>query len=374
MGTRIGLCLSVCGCRKTAAFVPPAPPTNTVAPSFSRTDSTLSSSPGTWTGSPIISYQWRRNGVAISGATDPNYTIPAESLGALFSLDVTGTNAGGSLTVSAGQIFVGVLDVVAGASGGYSLRRLRSGYSGPAIRVRRSSDNVESDINFISDGTLDLVGLLAFTGANDGLLVTWYDQVGAVNAVQATTTLQPRLVTAGAVNVSGGKPVVVGDGVNDIMTMGTGFNVDGAFAVNAVARIYSTTGFPRIASKWNNLSVAGDWLLAPATANASRFGVREGTTNKIAAISLALETTALHIHTGTFNTSEVRSWYDRVNTAALTILGAPLPASAATVALFKDTHPSTAPATIGISEAMLFTNDLSSSRATIEANQQATWL
>jgi hypothetical protein len=38
----------------------------------------------------------------------------------------------------------------AAAAASYSLRRLRSAYAGPGIRVRRSSDNAETDIGFAS--------------------------------------------------------------------------------------------------------------------------------------------------------------------------------------------------------------------------------
>ncbi len=47
-----------------------------------------------------------------------------------------------------------LLDTYTGASVAYSLRQLRTAYTGAAIRVRRSSDNAEQDINFVG-GDLD---------------------------------------------------------------------------------------------------------------------------------------------------------------------------------------------------------------------------
>jgi hypothetical protein len=54
---------------------------------------------------------------------------------------------------------VGVLDQVGPAAAAFSLRKLRQQYNGPAIRVRRSSDNSEADIGFDANGDLDLDAL-----------------------------------------------------------------------------------------------------------------------------------------------------------------------------------------------------------------------
>ena len=75
------------------------------------------------------------------------------------------------------------------ATAAYSLRKLRTSYSGSCIRVRRSSDNAEQDIGFVGND-LDTASLLSFVGANNGFVTTWYDQSGnsrdAVNATAAT--------------------------------------------------------------------------------------------------------------------------------------------------------------------------------------------
>jgi hypothetical protein len=58
-----------------------------------------------------------------------------------------------------------LLDDYPNATVAYSLRKLRTAYTGAAIRVRRSSDNAEQDINFVS-GDLDTQSLLDFVGYN----------------------------------------------------------------------------------------------------------------------------------------------------------------------------------------------------------------
>ncbi|WMW77320.1 arabinofuranosidase catalytic domain-containing protein [Flavobacterium sp. 20NA77.7] len=92
----------------------------------------------------------------------------------------------------------------------YSLRLLRSGYIGnPAIRVRRSSDNTETNIGFTNSGDLDETALLAFTGSSDGFVTTWYDQSGNNNhAINTNTAAQPQLVFAGVVNKMNNKPAI----------------------------------------------------------------------------------------------------------------------------------------------------------------------
>jgi|GEM_PF-1874697 len=96
----------------------------------------------------------------------------------------------------------------------FSLRKMSNGYTGSAIRVRRSSDNVESDIGFDVAGDLDIAGLIAFTGAtNSAFVVSWYDQSGyGRNATQTTSTLQPRIVNSGTVQMNNGRPTVVFSG------------------------------------------------------------------------------------------------------------------------------------------------------------------
>jgi hypothetical protein len=102
------------------------------------------------------------------------------------------------LMASGAGIGTGIIDpFTSGLWGAYALVRLRSAYSGSAIRVRRSSDNTEQDIGFSGDD-LDTAGLASFVGANDAFVVTWYDQSGGANNFgQATSGLQPKIVDAG---------------------------------------------------------------------------------------------------------------------------------------------------------------------------------
>jgi hypothetical protein len=57
-----------------------------------------------------------------------------------------------------------LLDTYSGAAAAYSLRKLNGSYTGSAIRVRRSNDNMEQDIAFDASGNLDTTSLLSFVG------------------------------------------------------------------------------------------------------------------------------------------------------------------------------------------------------------------
>ena len=114
--------------------------------------------------------------------------------------------------------YQGLLDIHQNAAAAYSLRKLRRAYSGAAIRVRESATSTEADIGFDSFGNLDTTALLAHTGANDGYVVTWYDQSGnARNATQATAAAQPQIVSSGSVILENGQSAIDFDGVDDCL-------------------------------------------------------------------------------------------------------------------------------------------------------------
>lgn len=108
------------------------------------------------------------------------------------------------------------LDAYPNAAVAYSLRKLRVGYTGNAIRVRRSSDNTEQDIGFTSAGLLDTSALLTFCGSGNGFVRTWYDQSGnGIDSTQTNLSSQPQIVSSGSVLTRNSRPTMVFDGVND---------------------------------------------------------------------------------------------------------------------------------------------------------------
>jgi hypothetical protein len=127
-----------------------------------------------------------------------------------------------------------LLDFAPGAAAAYSLRQLSSGYAGPVVTVRRSSDDAEDGFTAqeVADGTL-----AAFCGAGDGFVKTWHSQTGTADVTQATDSRQPQIVDDGVVTTSNGKPSIKLDGTDDFLT--------GSLAVNmlglSIATIYQAT-------------------------------------------------------------------------------------------------------------------------------------
>jgi hypothetical protein len=74
-----------------------------------------------------------------------------------------------SWVITGSQKNKGLLDEFTGSAAAYSLRNLTFLRGGPVVRVRRSSDNAESDFTAtqVSDGTLT-----AFCGAGNGFVRT----------------------------------------------------------------------------------------------------------------------------------------------------------------------------------------------------------
>ena len=113
-----------------------------------------------------------------------------------------------------------ILDTYSAASAAYSLRKLKSSYTGSAIRVRRSSDNTEQNIGFDTDGGLDTSALLSFVGSGNGFVTTWYDQSGnGKNALQTTASNQPFIVSAGSIYTLNGKPIIRNPNINIVRCM-----------------------------------------------------------------------------------------------------------------------------------------------------------
>jgi hypothetical protein len=157
--------------------------------------------------------------------------------------------------------YVGLLDTYTDAAVAYSVRLLRSAYTGSAIRVRRSSDNTEQDIGFTALGNLDESALTTFVGANNGFVTTWYDQSGnGRNATQSTADNQPQIVASGVINKVNTKPSLLFDGTND--------------ALSATAFSASLTNFTQfLALKGTNTTTTGQ---VPV----SRFTVQDPPNNR----------------------------------------------------------------------------------------------
>jgi hypothetical protein len=95
-----------------------------------------------------------------------------------------------------------VLDDYAGAAAAYSLRKLRTAYTGSAIEVRRSSNGDTQDIGFDSNGDLDTTALLDFVNADVVLSQSDFSSGGSDFAYLNGYTQQRGLTFASRSNVT----------------------------------------------------------------------------------------------------------------------------------------------------------------------------
>lgn len=82
-------------------------PTNTAVPTVAGNPvvgNALTAQPGTWTGNPTFTYQWKADGAAISGATQASHTLQASDEGKSFTVVVTGTNANGNASAESATV------------------------------------------------------------------------------------------------------------------------------------------------------------------------------------------------------------------------------------------------------------------------------
>jgi len=110
-----------------------------------------------------------------------------------------------------------LLDLYPDAAAAYSLRKLRTDYTGPAIEVRKTVGGETSiqNIGFVN-GELDTTSLLSFADGGDVFVTKWYDQSGEGNDVaQISQSAQPKIVSSGIVIERNGTPAVKFDGTDD---------------------------------------------------------------------------------------------------------------------------------------------------------------
>lgn len=110
----------------------------------------------------------------------------------------------GILTAAATSSFSFLLDQFPGASVAYSLRKLRTAYTGNCVRIRRSSDNTELDFGFVNN-YVDTASISTFCGVGNGFVTTWYDQSGNANNTAVSTPAIPQIYFSGAFVLRSGK-------------------------------------------------------------------------------------------------------------------------------------------------------------------------
>lgn len=109
------------------------------------------------------------------------------------------------------------LNNIPNSVGAYSVRLLRTAYTGFAVNLRRSSDNAQTDVSFdltgqVSGNSSVSAGgnLTTWAGASNLFVATWYDQSGGnFNLTQSTAANQYRFILNGG-SILNGKPTLLG--------------------------------------------------------------------------------------------------------------------------------------------------------------------
>lgn len=177
----------------------------------------------------LLEYKATASGTWLSAGTTTDTSLTVGSLLPSTSYDfrVSASNSAGTSAVSSTHTESTTTPTYLAADVGtdplwaYSVRKIRSGYAGSCLRVRRSSDSTQQDIGFDGNGLLDTTALLAFVGAGSGFVAKWYNQGTAgssADIANATAGAQPRIVNAGVVDTKNSLPTVVFDGTNDFLT------------------------------------------------------------------------------------------------------------------------------------------------------------
>jgi large repetitive protein len=195
---------------------PPAPPSNTALPVISGSATqgqTLSTSNGSWTGSPTsYGYQWQDcsgGGCAnISGATGSSYTLQSSDVGDTIDVVVKATNAGGSGSATSAK----TASVAAAAVGG------------SGCDLGASSSNFASQIAAAAPGQTvclasgDYSGFTGTSKAPPGITIT--AAAGAAVTFNSGMRLNPANVQNFTLDgTAGGGKITVG-GLVDIETSG----------------------------------------------------------------------------------------------------------------------------------------------------------
>lgn len=90
----------------------------------------------------------------------------------------------------------------------YSVRKLRTDYSGPCMEVYRVSDGATTDIGFDSQGLLATAAIVSFASGSQVLVSTWYNQGTSGPDAVALAGERPEIYTGTSIRVMGSKPAL----------------------------------------------------------------------------------------------------------------------------------------------------------------------
>ena len=198
------------------------------------------------------------------------------------------------------------LDNYPNAAAAYSVRLLRTAYSGSALRVRRNAAPFdEQDIGFTPSGDLDEADIVAFGGSDVLTVSAWYDQSGnQVHATQITPSTQPQIYDGAAVFTNNGKPEIkVGPGAftTSITSVSQPFSVSSVLSASGLfARFLGSNSDLHIIGAnsflWLDVEV-GAGITTAQNRQTGFFGVGNGSSGSGKVYDSTAQPTAVSINT-----------------------------------------------------------------------------
>lgn len=229
------------------------------------------------------------------------------------------------------------------------------------IRVRRSSDNAETDVTSSQVGPW----LESWVGSgNDGFVVTWYDLTSNGNdATQATAGGQPKIVNSGSLVTEDGLPVLQFDALDDELDLTSPVVARSVFAVTSKRNVHPATA--NIGSSVHTTSASYIFLSTASSSHNYAISI-DGTNSDTgsAYINGALVGTGRNI-------GSARTPDDTLQLVSV-IMDSGMPASAFTHIGANRFAASTSYSTVEPREIIYYTSDQSANRAAIDAHLMAT--
>lgn len=261
----------------------------------------------------------------------------------------------------------------------WSLRKLRSAYSGSAIRIRRSSDSTEQDIGF-SGEDLDTAAISSFVSSNSAFIVTIYDQQGSDNLTMATASRQPRIVNAGTLDTKNSKAVIHWDGSDKGLRKAGVTTLAGIsqFTTSAVASMVNAGGANRRILSFMGSASSDDFTNATSAIPLNRFGAnqavssyRQGAERSNSSITYAQMFTMLSRYDASNNIVTV----DGTDAASSAYSATALDATSQTMTMGGDYQTPIFSTWNGqIGEVIVWASALGSTdRSTLQSNQKTFW-
>jgi len=194
-----------------------------------------------------------------------------------------------------------LLDDYPDAAAAYSVRLLRTAYSGSALRVRRNvAPFDEQDIGFTSGGDLDEAAIVAFGGSDVLTVSAWYDQSGQSNhATQGTAGEQPYIYDGAAVITENGKPLLDAsrNGTGRLAHFDASYSSGSPLTIAAVGvvvgngRIISSGSTQDMITNMTQLTSGGTGIFTSSkTGQVLTFAVSDGANSYIGASSSSSQT------------------------------------------------------------------------------------